>query len=320
MGQSEKVMSVQEAVERFIASGDTIAFNGEQYNYPSAVAREIARQGIDELTFWGASQETAVGGPDMLAGLGLIDEMHVGWVGNFTKGSAYGVREGLDNGMELHTYSNLTAAQAILAAAWGLPFMPTKSLAGTDTGKHCPNFEYVTDAEGNEYGVVRAAEIDTAIIAVPRADKLGNAQVFATEGMHDRPLGQGAADQVIVQAEEIVSTDVTRSDPDRTITENDKVVAVCEAPWGSHPGGMRTKYTKDVPFQEHIGTRVKEEGYEAVAEDWVHGTEDNAEYIEKYIEEFGHDALEALEPENHRFSPSVDYSWQDYADVLGGDD
>jgi glutaconate CoA-transferase subunit A len=321
MTETDKVMSVREAVDRFIDSGDKIGLCGTGYHYPSAVAREIARQGVDDLICWSASHETAMGGGDMLAGLGLVSEMHAAWVGNFAVASGYGVREGLnEHGMELQTYSNLAAAQSIMAAAYGLPFMPTRSMANTDTGKYCDNLEFVTDENGREYPIVRAADIEIGIIVAPRADKLGNAQLWATEGVHARPLAQGAADKVIVQAEEIVSTEVTRSDPDRTVTQNDKVVAVCEVPWGGHPGGVRPVYSKDVPFQTHIGNRVKEEGYEEVAKDWVYGVDDNEEYIEKYIEEFGKDALENLKPDNHRFSAPIDYSYQNYSTILGGDD
>jgi glutaconate CoA-transferase subunit A len=314
----DKVKPLDKAISEHLSSGDSLTFSGGQYNLPSAAAREIVRQGIDDLTFWGPTMETAVGGPDMMAGCGLISEMNTSWIGNFTVGSGYGTRYAIQDGMEINTFSNYTGTMALTAAYFGLPFIPIKSLVGTDTAKYNDYFDWVTTSDGEEIPVIEAADVDVAIMAVPRADKHGNAQAWSTRGFHGM-YGAGAADRIIVVAEEIVSDDITRSDPDRTVVPRTKVEAVAEVPWSAHPSGLRPLYAKDVPFQEEIGNRSSDrEGFQEVVDEWVHGTEDNADYLDKYVEEYGRETLEELRIDNHEYSASVDYGYKDYADLLGG--
>ncbi|MDN5313155.1 MAG: glutaconate CoA-transferase, subunit [Thermoanaerobacteraceae bacterium] len=130
---NKKVMTAQEAVNRFIKPGTHIAFGGFTIlRRPMAIAREIVRQGIGDL-FVTMNGGTLV--EEMLAGAGLIKWLETTYLG--LEGGmpvAYAMRQGIEMGnIELvEDYSNWSFAQRTLAGKYGLPFMPCMGDLGSD--------------------------------------------------------------------------------------------------------------------------------------------------------------------------------------------
>ena len=107
----------------------------------------------------------------------------------------------------------------------------------------------------------------------------GNAQIDGISGFaHEMSR---ASRRLILSAEEIVDTEVIRSQPDRTIIPYYLVDAVVEAPFGSHPGEMCYAYERDEPaIKEWVEASKTAEGTRAYLDRYVYGPADHAAYLD----------------------------------------
>ena len=87
---------------------------------------------------------------------------------------------------------------------------------------------------------------DVAIVHAQRASAAGDTQVWGLLGCQKEAAF--AADRVIVVVEEVVSEDVIRADPNRTIIPGLIVDAVVVEPWGAHPSYVQGAYDRDNRF------------------------------------------------------------------------
>ena len=134
--------------------------------------------------------------------------------------------------LAVENHSNFSMALGLKAAAMGVPFLPTRTLLGSDfreeesfAGVACP----FTD---ENLLAVRAVKPDVAILHVQRADEEGNAHVWGNLGVtQDAAM---AAGKVVLTCEEIVPHEVILSDPNRTLIPGFLVAAVACVPYGSH--------------------------------------------------------------------------------------
>src|SRR6478752_6829177 len=139
---TDKVTTVADAVRRLVGDGDYLAIGGFGADrIPTAVVHEILRQGKQNLRFAGhtATHDFQV----LCAGNGLgrgrtlakVDVAYV--VGLEARGLSPHARRVMESGeVECTEWSNYTLAVRFMAAAMGLPFLPARSLLGTDTFKH----------------------------------------------------------------------------------------------------------------------------------------------------------------------------------------
>src|ERR1035437_10394219 len=132
-------------------------------------------------------------------------------------------------------YSHFGIAQALHAGQMGLPYIPVRSMVGSDMLKYNPNIKLIDDPfnPGAKIGAVKAINPDVGIIHVQQCDKDGNAQRYGTLGVDAE--GINASRNVIITTEKIVDSDVIRRDPNRTIIPGYRVAAVVEQPWGAYP-------------------------------------------------------------------------------------
>jgi glutaconate CoA-transferase subunit A len=133
---------------------------------------------------------------------------------------------------------------------------------------------------GEELAAVPALNPDTAIIHAQRADENGNAQVWGLLGVQKEAAF--ASRNTIVVTEEIVSEEVIRSDPNRTLIPGLIVNAVVCEPFGCHPSYAQGFYDRDndfyVRWREVSGNLDR---FNAYLDEWVYGVSDRAEYIER---------------------------------------
>jgi len=128
--------------------------------------------------------------------------------------------------------------------------------------------------------VVPALNPDVAIVHVQRADAEGNAHIWGIIG--EQKEAAFAAGRVILTAEEIVSPDVIRSDPNRTLIPGFIVDAVCHTPFASHPSYTQGYYDRDNDFYLKWDEISKtKESVQRYLDEWVFGVKDRAEYWEK---------------------------------------
>ncbi len=165
-------------------------------------------------------------------------------------------------------WSNYSLAVRVKAAAMGLPFLPMRSMMGTDTFKKSPAKEILCPYTGERLLAIPACYPDVAVIHVHEADCFGNCRIRGTT-VADIDLAR-AAKRLIITCERLIPNDDIRSDPTRTVIPYFCVDAVCEVPYGSYPGNMPYEYFSD---EDHI-------------RQWLTAEEDPAEYkkfIDKYI-------------------------------------
>ena len=128
--------------------------------------------------------------------------------------------------------------------------------------------------------VVPALHPDVAIVHVQRADNYGNAQIWGIIG--EQKEAAFAARKVILTAEEIVSEEVIRSDPNRTLIPGFIVDAVCHVPHCSHPSYTQGYYDRDNAFYlEWDKISQDREAIQRWLEAWVFGVKDRQEYWQK---------------------------------------
>jgi len=74
-----ELLTLREAVERFIQDGDTIALEGFTHLIPTAAAHEIVRQGRKDLTLVRMTPDLVY---DLLIGAGCARKLVFSWGGN----------------------------------------------------------------------------------------------------------------------------------------------------------------------------------------------------------------------------------------------
>jgi acyl CoA:acetate/3-ketoacid CoA transferase alpha subunit len=280
-------MTEQEAISRFVNDGDYVAT--ELYGTvrcPMSLARELIRQGKKNLRAVGQGVLEL----DLWLAAGLVDAMDITYHGHEVRGVSHALRRAAESGkVELVEWSNASIAWRMKAAAMGVPFIPVKSMLGTDTLRWSSAKVTQCPFTGERVCLLPALTVDTALIHVHRADRHGNAQIDGISGFAFE-LAR-ASRRLILSAEEIVDSDEIRRAPDRTIIPYYLVDAVVHAPWGSHPGEMVYRYERD---GEHLDRYVEdsktEDGIRRYLDRWIYGVSDHREYLELV----GNERLEEL--------------------------
>ncbi|MDR7482105.1 MAG: CoA-transferase [Armatimonadota bacterium] len=264
-----KVMTAAEAVARFVRPGSVLGMGGQNIGRcPQALTHEIIRQRIGGLTVVGCNLSI---GMDQLVGAGLVRRTESG-SGNLERfGVTFCWRRGIEDGtLEHEDYSHLAMVSRFLAGEMGVPFMPTRSLLGSDMlgvppagaaphggrGAAAPGADtpaprgpgkaVVVDnpwAPGEPVVLVPALQPDVSIVHVQRADPLGNLVIegFATH----EPEMLRASRAVVVSCEELISTDEIRAAPERTTVPFMYVDAVVVQPFGAYPTSVYGHYDYD---------------------------------------------------------------------------
>lgn len=284
----DKRMTEQEAVSRFINPGAYIGT--ELYGTvrcPMSIVNEIVRQGIGGLRVAGQG----VFELDMLLGASLVKELDLTYIGLEVYGVSNALRREVESGRveKVVEWSNASIAWRFKAAAMGVPFIPVRSMLGTDTMKYSAAKVVKCPFTGQPICLLPALILDVGIIHVHRADIYGNAQI---DGITGFAVEMARASKIlIVSAEEIVPTEEFRCHPDRTVIPYYIVDAVVEAPFGSHPGEMCYEYVRDeTQIKEWVDASVDPSGAQAYLEKYVYSVKNHQEYLDL----IGRERLESL--------------------------
>jgi len=236
-----KRMSLAEAAS-IVQDGMTIAIGGGlSWREPMALLRELVRQGRRNLHAVGTAHGVDV---DLLCGAGVIDiieESYVGFEQDF--GMAPNFRRACESGrVQVHDTCCHTIIQQLRAAEYGVPFLPVRSVQGTDFLRLHPEYKTMTCPFTDlPLVLVPALAPDVAIIHAQYGDAQGNLKILP-------PLVADlffirASKHVIASVEKIVSTDELRSmEPNVPYFWVESVV---EAPYGAHPTSCYPFYAYD---------------------------------------------------------------------------
>ncbi len=295
-----KQISLFEAIQQYVHDGDLVYAAGFTHLIPFAAGHEIIRQGLKNLVLARATPDLIY---DQMVAAGCARKVIFSYMGNPGVGSLRIVRSELEAGrLEWEEYSHFGMISRLQAGAAGLPFMPMNLTGAEDLERHNPNYQKVLDPfTGQEVVVVPPLTPDVAIVHVQRADAEGNAQIWGIIG--EQKEAAFAARHVILTAEEIVSDEIIRSDPNRTIIPGFIVDAVCEVPFASHPSYTQGYYDRDNAFYlewDNISKSV--ESVRSYLDEWVFGVKDRQEYWDKLGS-----SIHARLKVNPRLSAVVDY-------------
>lgn len=273
----DKTMSIKEAVSKFVPDGAYIFFGFFGSRVPMALLYEIIRSRKRNLSVGRGGLYDL----DILIASGCVKKFDRGYGGGFeVLGLSSVFRRAMESGqIKVIEWSNTAFAWRLKAAAMGIPFIPIRTLMGTDVFKYSAAKVVKCPYTGMKVGVVPACYPDVSMIHVHRCDKYGNAQI---DGITTFDLDAAkAARRVILSTEEIVDTETIRNEPWRTDIPYFYVDAVIEVPWGAHPTNMPHLYYMDEEIlTEWIQKSKTPEGVEPFLDKYVYGVEDFDAYLE----------------------------------------
>ena len=302
-----KLISMTDAIARYVPDGSSVAIGLALEPFiPFAASHEIIRQQKRNLTLIGPIADIIF---DQLIGAGCVDKIRAAWVGNVSEGLAHcyrrAIEQSIPHALVTEEFSNFTMSLALLAGSLGVPYIPTRSLLGSDIPRQNPAFsQQQSPLDATPLLLVPAVQPDVTIIHVQRSDIDGNAHLWGSLGVCEQAML--AARNVIVVAEEIVSREIILSDPNRVVGPSFKVRAVVHEPWGAHPSAVSGYYNRDHQsyHEYHKRTRTTE-GFQKWLDEWVL----NIPNRDAYITKLGEERLQNLGVKEHRYAAPVDYGY-----------
>ena len=229
----DKVVSLEEATS-FVRDGDSVGIGGSTMSRtPMGMVWALARAGRKRLT---CSRSIVSSDGDLLFASGICDHIVTSW---FSQGILWGVSKVMRHHVEtgkarFDEWSHMAMGMRYRAGAMGVPFMPIRSMLGSDVCKQRPEAKEIDcPFTGEKLLLVPALNPDVALIHVQRCDAYGNAQIDGLQFM-DIDLAM-AANKVILTTERIISNDQIRRAPDQTKIPFFAVDAVVELPFGCAP-------------------------------------------------------------------------------------
>ena len=282
----EKVVSLEEAAA-LVKDGESVGIGGSTLSRtPMAMIWALIRARKKRLT---CSRGITSSEGDWLLASGTCEHIETSW---FSQGIVWGVSKVMRHYVESGTvrfdeWSHMAMGLRYRAGAMGVPFLPMRSMLGSDVARLRPEARAMDcPFTGDKLLLVPALNPDVALIHVQRCDAYGNAQIDGLQFL-DIDLAM-AATRVILTTERIVSNDQIRRTPDQTRIPFFAVEAVVEVPFGCAPhecSGINEPLFKHMDYYASL-----------VNKDPVKGM---AEYLDRYV-----------------YGPK---SWTDYLNLLGLD-
>jgi glutaconate CoA-transferase, subunit A len=280
----EKVMSLESAAA-LVTDGAVVGIGGSTLSRtPLAMIWALIRAGRRDLV---CARGISSSEGELLFAAGASRHLITSW---FSLGIVWGVsrimRAYTETGRaRFEEWSHMAMGLRFRAGAMGVPFLPMRSMLGSDVMARLPDARMIDcPFTGERLALVPALNPEVALIHVQRCDAYGNAQIDGLPFM-DLDLAL-AANSVILTAERIVSNDQIRRRPDLTKIPFFTVDAVVEAPFGCAPHECYGVYE---PLFNHL------DHYAAVLR--PNAEQGMADYLARYF----------YEPK----------SWTDYLDRIG---
>jgi glutaconate CoA-transferase subunit A len=242
---------------------------------PMALVRALARSSVKDL------RVVSYGGPDVgiLCRAGKVREVVYAFVSLDSIALEPHFRNARQSGavttMELDEGMFLLGLQA---AAWRVPFLPTRVGLGSDVMRLSPNLRTVRSPydDGEELAAMPALHLDVALIHMHRGDQGGNGQYLNVDPYFD-DLFCMAAGRRFMSVERIVDTaDMAKEGPVQSIRINRLMTdGVIETPHGAHFTECVPDYPRDEAFQTAYTASAKsDEAWDAFRATYVDVTED----------------------------------------------
>lgn len=279
---TDRAATVADAVAEHVRAGDVLHLVVGHTRW-SAAAREVVRQ------WWGRDPRFTLVmlslsslGALFFRG-GLVEKVITGYSGdtfpNFTPNPWF-QRAYANGDVAVEHWSFLAFSQRLEAAAKGLPAVVTRSIAGSSMETN-DAYARISSPFG-DLGLLAPLVPDVALLHAPVADRAGNVAIGlpSLEGVWGALAARRGA---IVTVERIV--DDLREHAASIRIPAHRVLAVCEAPMGAHPGGLFTRglpvdgYGEDYEFWVDARAATRDDGYDDWIRHWVLEPADQQEYL-----------------------------------------
>lgn len=273
----DKRMTPAEIVSQ-LQDGMTLGIGGwGPRRKPMALVREIMRSPLKDLTI------VAYGGSDvgMLCAAGKVKKLVFAFVSLDAIPLEPWFRKARETGqIDVLEVDEGMFQWGLKAAAFGLPFLPTRVGLGTDLaelgGLKTVQSPY---ADGETLIAMPALKLDAALLHVNRSDWRGNVHLFGADTYYDEWFAKAAA-KTFVSCEELVDRmeDHYPGDAKANIFERCFVTGVVEIVGGAHPSSMPPLYGPDMKALKSYADAAREPGeWRAVADRFVGASE--ADYL-----------------------------------------
>ncbi len=274
---ADKRMTADEAVAN-LRSGMTIGIGGwGARRKPMSLIRALIRSDVDNLTV------VSFGGPDVgqLCATGKVTKVVYAFVSLDDIPLEPHFRAARQTGaVAAEEYDEGQFLLGLQAAAWRVPFLPTRVGLGTDVAAHNPRLGTVTSpfpgASGTheELVAVPAFELDAALVHYNLGDERGNAAFTGPDQYFDDLMLEAApTGGRFVSVERIVPTEQLAADAGcvhRLRVNRMMVDGVIEAPNGAHPTSCHPDYgVDDAALAAYVASAKTPEAFEAYRAEWL---------------------------------------------------
>lgn len=264
-----------------LASGMTIGIGGwGSRRKPMSLVRAILRSDLADLHL------VTFGGPEvgMLCAAGKVSHLTFAFVAPDVSTSGVLLEPHFRAARQSGAITCTELDEGMLglglqAAAWRVPFLPTRVGLGSDLHLVNPGLRTVRSpypgpdgGEGEELIAQPAIKLDAALCHLNVGDERGNA-AFTGPDLYFDDLFLEAAERRFVSVERVVPVgdlveaagDITRLRVNRLFVDG-----VVEAPNGAHPTECAPDYERDVPWQAaYLATAKEAEAWEALRSEWL---------------------------------------------------
>lgn len=271
------LMTLRDAVAKYVSNGDTIAMEGFTHLIPFAAGHEIIRQNKRDLTLVRMTPDVIY---DQLIGAGCVRKLIFSWGGNPGVGSLHRFRDAVEKDfprpLEIEEHSHAGMATRYVAGASGLPFGVLRGYLGTDLSVHTKTIAPINcPFTGEHLTAVPALRPDVGIIHAQQADRKGNVGIWGIQGVQKEAVLASA--RSIVTVEEVVD----ELDPRVTVTLPSWVVsAIAVVPRGAHPSYAHGYYERDNAFYRAWDDISRSpEDFNAWVDRHIRQTEDYSEHL-----------------------------------------
>jgi len=281
----DKRMTEAEAVAE-LRDGMTIGIGGwGSRRKPMSLVRELLRSDVKDLTV------VSYGGPDvgLLCRAGKARRVVSGFVSLDSIPLEPNYRAARQSAaIEVGEWDEGMLLLGLQAAAWRLPFLPTRAGLGSDLLRLQPELRTVRSpypatagGEGEELVAVPALVLDVAFIHMHRADRGGNGQ-FLNSDLYMDDLMAMAAGRTFMSCEKIVDTAdfATFGSHHTQRISRLMTTGVIERAGAAHFTECPPDYGRDEAFQkEYAATAKSDELWEAFREKYLNVSEDEYQRI-----------------------------------------
>ena len=274
---SDKRLSEEEVVAE-LHSGMTIGIGGwGSRRKPMSLIRAIARSGLRDLTL------VSYGGPDVgvLCATGQVKRVVYAFVSLDTIALDPHFRTARQAGaVEDEPWDEGLFLLGLQAAAWRVPFLPSRVGLGSDLLRLNPRLATVRSpfADGEELVAAPALELDAALCHLDRADARGNA-CFLGPDLYFDDLFLRAASRRYISTEKVVATGDLLSEAgteQRLRVHRGMVDGVVERRGGAHFTDCRPDYERDEAFQkDYADAASSAEAWAGFRAGWIDLAEDD---------------------------------------------